>query len=140
MLVPPRYQDVSAKLQQWVQNLTNKLAVNGIILFGSRARGDFQPYSDVDILVVADFGAATFFDRIRKVLQVPFDGPHIEAFCFTPQELEEQLLGGHVTVLDSFEEGKVLFGSDFFKSYISQFNEMKRNGLRKGKVAWFLPR
>jgi predicted nucleotidyltransferase len=139
LLVPPRYQDLFTKLQRWVVDLACEVGVHGNILFGSRAMGDYHPFSDVDLLVVADFGDATFFDRIRRVIHMPFDGPHIEAFCITPKELEEQLIGGHVTVLDSFEEGKILFGDDFFDANFSRFEEMKRRDLRKGKVAWLFP-
>lgn len=39
-------------LQQMVQTIINEVAPETIILFGSRARGDARPDSDVDLIVV----------------------------------------------------------------------------------------
>jgi predicted nucleotidyltransferase len=41
-------------LETFKSSLLKRLAVHKIILFGSRARGDAEPYSDMDVLVVLD--------------------------------------------------------------------------------------
>ncbi|OLS12078.1 MAG: hypothetical protein RBG13Loki_4299 [Promethearchaeota archaeon CR_4] len=89
--------------------------------------------------MVADFGTDGYFERLREVLEVSFDGPHIETFCFTPEELHKQLYEGHVTVPDSFEKGKILYGGAFFQPYLVKFQALKNTGLRKGKTSWHLP-
>lgn len=46
-----------------VDRILSRYKVHAIILFGSRARGDWLPDSDYDMLVVADF-EEPFLDRI----------------------------------------------------------------------------
>jgi len=41
-------------LESFKSSLLKRLSVHKIILFGSRARGDAEPYSDMDVLVVLD--------------------------------------------------------------------------------------
>ena len=83
-----------------------------IILFGSHARGEAHPHSDVDLLVVfsecADKrNAAIEIRRVLKDMLVPKD-----IIVSTPEELARQrdLVG---TVLRSAQrEGKVLYERD----------------------------
>jgi len=43
--------DLDDRLIQSIQNLGKKYAVEKIVLFGSRARGDNRPTSDIDLAV-----------------------------------------------------------------------------------------
>ena len=44
--------EMESKLDKLVQAISSVKGVVAIILFGSRARGDYDKYSDYDILVV----------------------------------------------------------------------------------------
>ncbi|MCD6510482.1 MAG: nucleotidyltransferase domain-containing protein [Thermoprotei archaeon] len=39
-------------LQEYIRRLVREMPMSTILLFGSRARGDFVPYSDYDIAVI----------------------------------------------------------------------------------------
>ncbi len=41
-------------LETFKSSLLKRLEVHKVILFGSRARGDAEPYSDMDVVVVLD--------------------------------------------------------------------------------------
>jgi uncharacterized protein len=88
--------------------LQKKFRIQKAIVFGSRARGDHRPSSDLDILLVSpDFKALAFIDRPAEVLRY-WDGKFdLEPLCYTPEEYE-RLRGmmGIVTVAD--REGVVL--------------------------------
>ena len=88
--------------------LQKKFRIQKAIVFGSRARGDHRPSSDLDILLVSpDFKALAFIDRPAEVLRY-WDGKFdLEPLCYTPEEYE-RLRGmmGIVTVAD--REGEVL--------------------------------
>ena len=88
--------------------LRKKFKIQKAIVFGSRARGDHRPSSDLDILLVSqDFSALPFIDRPAEVLRY-WDGKFdLEPLCYTPEEYE-RLRGmmGIVTVAD--REGEVL--------------------------------
>jgi hypothetical protein len=41
-------------LKSFINLMTDKVSLNKVILFGSRARGDAEPDSDMDVLVIVD--------------------------------------------------------------------------------------
>ena len=45
-------------LRKFKRLVSARVPVNRMILFGSRARGDAEPYSDLDILVILEDGAS----------------------------------------------------------------------------------
>lgn len=49
---PPTTAEVEAKIQEMVRRIVEKFQPEKIILFGSWARGDAGPDSDVDLLVI----------------------------------------------------------------------------------------
>ncbi len=84
-----------------------------IILFGSAARGDVGPDSDVDLLVVEKessfLGGSRWSEssRIRKALwQFPVP---IEVLLFTPEEVEKWKDSTNHVIARSIREGKVLY-------------------------------
>ncbi len=64
----PTYSLTMNQLDQFIQNnrqailsLAHKHGAEKVMIFGSRARGDFRPESDVDILVKAGKNLSPFF-------------------------------------------------------------------------------
>ena len=70
-----------------VQRLSERLRVRQAAVVGSVARGDFNRWSDVDVVVVAD----ALPDRTPERTRVLMEGrpPRVEAIGFTPGELED---------------------------------------------------
>ena len=62
---------------------------NQVILFGSYARGDAKPDSDVDFLIIADSDLPRF-KKSRELYNLfrpyPFG---MDIICYTPQEIEK---------------------------------------------------
>jgi DNA polymerase sigma len=54
MMPPNLDESLKTKLQSFKSLLEKKPAVHEVILFGSRARGDADPQSDVDLIVILD--------------------------------------------------------------------------------------
>lgn len=58
-----------------------------VLLYGSYARGDFNLWSDIDIIVNSEhFDKIRPLDRIDIVLDIL--PPNTEAICLTPEEVE----------------------------------------------------
>ncbi len=76
----------------FVKRVKAKMNPEKMILFGSRARGDWLKTSDWDILIVSTvFRELNFHERVVSVLALmPAGSPAIEPFCLTPEEFAQQ--------------------------------------------------
>lgn len=82
--------------------------VQRIILFGSMARGDAVPGSDVDLLLVLSASDRPFLNRIP--LYLPAGIPvGVDVFPYTEEELRRMLAQGNWLVSKAIREGVVLF-------------------------------
>lgn len=76
--------------------LTEKLALiqrlyqpQHVILFGSRARGEGQDWSDIDIILVSErFARTRFVNRMGEFNIQVAPHRHVDAWCYTPEEFE----------------------------------------------------
>jgi predicted nucleotidyltransferase len=96
-------------IDQIRERLVAELNPIRIVLFGSRARGDYGPDSDVDLFIVMDSGK-TFYERSAHVSSLfrPRDWS-LDAFVFTPQEVQADS-GRNGTLVEIVErEGKVIY-------------------------------
>lgn len=101
-------------LAQFIRETKKRIPVRKIILFGSRAKGSPEEWSDIDIAVISPkFAGLNDFERIKLLLDcahrveysVPVD---IETFGYTPEEYES---AGHFDFLGVIKEtGKVVYG------------------------------
>ncbi len=84
--------DVDEAIQVFISNLSKKIVLESIIIFGSTARGDRLMESDVDLIVVSDsFSNMPLNERFRIVYMAwP---PQIDAdiIPLTKRELESIL-------------------------------------------------
>jgi predicted nucleotidyltransferase len=126
-------------LKEVVRRIVKTLNVKIIILFGSRARGDWTPQSDYDLLIIADF-KESYLDRIKLVLDIIGDIPlEVEPHPYTLEEAVDMLKRGNPTIVDALEEGKVLYASNDLNKLLNLFKELKRRGMKRSKTSIILP-
>jgi predicted nucleotidyltransferase len=86
--------------------------VADVYLFGSFARGNFTPESDVDLLIVVDQTDAPFLQRpdaYRDVFSdLPFD---VFPMVYTREEVARMQREGHPFLASAFEHTVPLLGS-----------------------------
>ncbi len=93
-----------------VRQIVEKFRPHKIILFGSYARGDFRPESDVDLLVVME----TPLKEVRQAIEIC---QHIEydfgmdLLVKTPQVLAERIALGDSFLREIVRDGKVVYES-----------------------------
>lgn len=92
-----------------VQRLIDTLDPHKILLFGSYARGNPTPDSDLDLLIIMDTQA----DSVERVLAVsrllrprPFP---VDILVRTPAEIENALASGNSFVSEILSRGVVLY-------------------------------
>ena len=93
--------------RSFVDGLPAELAVQSAVVFGSVARGDFNLWSDVDLLLVAHRVSGRSFERLDRI-QVP---PRIQAIVWTLEEWRLALNRRNPIALECVERGVWLLGS-----------------------------
>ncbi|MBD3256051.1 MAG: hypothetical protein GF383_13225 [Candidatus Lokiarchaeota archaeon] len=138
-LTTERKSDVIDYLKEFVEQIKIRLELECVILYGSRARGDYQPHSDIDLMVIGNFDKP-FFDRADYIYEKYNWNWGMDVLCYTPEEFEVQFKKGVVSALDSIYEGICIYGESFFKKYRDKLKILKSRGLRKDPPVWILPK
>lgn len=82
--------------------------INKIVVFGSLARGEAVPGSDVDLLLVLTESNESFLDRIP--LYYPAGVPiGVDVFAYTEEEIARMLSEGNSFVARALSEGLTVF-------------------------------
>ncbi len=98
-------------IDQVVEQIVEKFKPQKIILFGSYARGNPRPESDVDLLIVMDtpLKESKISLEIHRHLNVMFG---LDLVVYTPKRLKERLEMGDWFLRDVLKEGKILYEAD----------------------------
>jgi len=127
------------ELSKAVERIRGRFRVYSVILFGSRAREDYKPWSDYDILIVGDF-KERYLDRIKMILEVLDDVKlPIEPHPYTLAEAREMLRKGNPTIVDALSEGIVLYEVEEFKELRTIYEDLVRRGLRRSETSIIMP-
>ena len=127
-------------LNEVVKRIISKYDIIVVILFGSRARGDWGPWSDYDLLIIGNF-RVKYIDRIREILELMDDIPlPVEPHPYTIEEAINLLKKGNPTIVDALEEGKILYSNDSFNIIMDLYNNLKKKGLKRTSTSIIVPR
>lgn len=100
----------AAVIREMVRQIAMEFQPQKIILFGSYARGNPRPESDVDLLVIMDTPLKEIEQalKIRRYLGVMFG---LDLIVHTPKRLAERVEMGDWFLRDVLKEGKVMYES-----------------------------
>jgi uncharacterized protein len=97
-------------IDQVVKQIVEKFKPQKIILFGSYARGNPRPESDVDMLVVMDTSLRDVQQAIQICQQIEYRFG-LDLIVHTPKYLAERMKMGDSFLHDVLKEGKTLYES-----------------------------
>jgi len=92
---------IIGRVSSWVRELPFKVTA---IVVGSYARGDFNLWSDVDVLLISRDFKGSPLDRLMEI-DVP---PGFQVIPLTPEEYRRQAERGNPLVLEAEEKGVVV--------------------------------
>jgi len=98
---------VDQRLRAIAERLRRDYGAERVLLYGSYARGEAGPDSDLDLLVIAP-SRERFFDRMASVLRLSRDlraGLPLSPVVLTPEEVEQRLARGDQFVADILSSG-----------------------------------
>lgn len=119
-----------------VARLREALPVSAVVLFGSRARGEFTQHSDVDLAVVsADFsGEPRMYRRVARLQEALRGLRRLDLVGLAPEEIEAL---DCLLVLDIVDDGLVLYDDGVLERARQHLGEELRNGrLERIKGGW----
>jgi len=97
-----------ARVQSWADALATRLpSLRAVAVFGSVARGDFNKWSDIDVLVVAAELPKRYTERAELVSPVP---PGVQPIIWTPDEQARERRRGNPIAREVDEIGVVVWG------------------------------
>ncbi len=107
--------------------------IRAAVVFGSRARGRWKEWSDVDVLVVAEDLPR---ERIRPFLHGY--ALNIEPWPYEPSEVLESVKAGDIAAIDALENGVVIFDDGTWSSLKREYRRIKEElGIvRDGEEGW----
>lgn len=77
--------NIQTQIDRMVQRIVKKFHPERIILFGSQARGDARPDSDVDLLIVMPF-EGSMFEKSLEIRQVLPDLVAVDVIVTSPED------------------------------------------------------
>ena len=105
-----------ARLNDAIDEIVHRIVAAGsptkVVLFGSWARGDARPGSDVDLLVVEDRSDAPRYQRAgryRMALRDILPDRDIDIVVWTPEEIAEWANVPQAFISTVVREGQVLY-------------------------------
>lgn len=124
-------------IKKFCKKVVRELHPECIILYGSFSRGDFNERSDVDIIVISSKLPKTYQKRAEKLFSMVETLDPIEPLGFTPNEFVNMIKKRHCTSLFAMEEGKALYGNEYFLFLKKIHKEvLKKYKITKGNSAW----
>jgi predicted nucleotidyltransferase len=105
---PPTPAEVEEKIQEMVRRIVEGFDPERIILFGSRARGDAGPDSDVDLLVVMET-ESKHEAAVQILVTLDVMGIAKDVIVVTPEEFErrKEIVGS--IAYPAHHEGRLLY-------------------------------
>jgi predicted nucleotidyltransferase len=106
----PMIPDVQNEIESITAQLIEKYKPEKIILFGSAARGDATPDSDLDFLIIKNDTPYKGRDRMIEVSRLIDRNLPADFLVYRPEEFEKRLAMGDPFLELVVAEGKVLYG------------------------------
>jgi len=102
--------DISKEIQRITDQIIEKYKPDKIILFGSAARGELEPDSDADFLIIKKETPLYGADRIRHLSRMIDRNIPVDLLIYRPEEFEQRLQMGDPFLKTIIKEGKILYG------------------------------
>ncbi len=103
---PPITADLLAEMVERIRSIGDP---HKIVLFGSRARDDARPDSDLDILIVEESNLPRYKRAPRYLRALAGLFPAKDVVVWTPAEIAEWADVPHAFITTALHEGRVLY-------------------------------
>lgn len=142
MCVPISEQPGYSYLAQFVERVLREKGeeIEFIVLYGSRAKGNWKPHSDFDLLIGLRIDdGKDFLSRLEDYWRLR--EKLVEPFVYSRSELAQMFAQFHGTLLEALDHGVVLFDRGQWACFQRQFQQWKEQGtVERVAVGWRISR
>jgi len=125
------------KLRLFCKRLSHMFADPVVLLCGSTALGENMPWSDIDLIVIADF-KKPFLDRLKELALLNDTGLRLEVLGYTPDEFMQMLNRLNPGAIEAAEFGIPIMTGKFLPQLKQKLTELKALGLTKTRCTYLL--
>jgi hypothetical protein len=125
------------RLAPFCESLTRLFAEPIVIVCGSTALGEEMPWSDIDLVVVADF-KEPFSERLKQLTLLNRTGLPLEIVGYTADEFMNMLDRLNAMAIESVEFGMPILPGRCYDELKRKVAELKERGLTKTRCTYLL--
>ncbi|MGO8815461.1 MAG: nucleotidyltransferase domain-containing protein [Terriglobia bacterium] len=92
-----------------IRRIVQAVQPDKIILFGSRARGNARPDSDIDLLVIQDSKVPGYRRDAALYLALAGLNAPVDLITYTPEEVRDWSAAPQAFITTAIREGKVVY-------------------------------
>jgi len=128
---------IKPKLKSFCERLSRLFEDPVVLLCGSTALGENMPWSDVDLIVIADF-KKPFLERLVELALLNDTGLGLEVLGYTPDEFMQMLERLNPGAIEAVEFGIPIMQGRIFRELKLKLEELKKLGLKKTQCTYLL--
>jgi predicted nucleotidyltransferase len=128
---------LKAQLKAFCERLKRLYGDPVVVLCGSTALGESMPWSDIDLIVVADF-EKPFLDRLSELALLNDTGLRLEVLGYTPAEFKQMLDNLNPGAIEAVEFGIPILPGRVFSELKEKLAELKKLGVTKTSCTYLL--
>jgi len=113
-------------LCRYLHELSAIIKPKCVVLFGSTARGDWDAYSDIDVLIVSDDLPDNFFKSLT-ILYKPRRG-RVQPFGYTTAKVEEMIMNRNSFIINAIKGATPIIGEEYYNKLRTLLQNISREG------------
>jgi len=131
------FSELEVRLKPFCERLARLYEDPMVILCGSAAVGESMPWSDVDLIVIADF-EKPFLERLIEMALLDETGLRLEVLGYTPAEFMRMLGSLNPGAIEAVESGIPIMHGPFLSELKRRLLELKKLGLTRTQCTYLL--
>lgn len=120
----------SREIALYCEAVAREVKPKAVLLTGSVAMGQDMPWSDVDIIVIAEFHEP-FLERLLRLQMLNETATPIEAIGYTPLEFTNMFERLDPKVIEALDHGISLLGNHFVTELRNKLKALMKMGLAR---------